>query len=336
MKDITFAVPCYNSQEYMRKCVDSLLPGGDRVEIIIVDDGSKDETGAIADEYAEKYPGIVRAVHQQTRGHGGAINHALELATGRFFKVVDSDDWAGERAYKQVMRAIASFNKSEHWPDMIIVDYVYDKVGVKKKTMMRYKNCFPQNRFFGWDEFGHTNLHQYLLMHAVIYQTEILRKSGVKLPEHRFYVDNLFVFIPLPYVNEMFYLDVDFYHYFIGREDQSVNEKVMISRIDQQLQVTRELIDDFSFEGHKRLVWYRRRYIGIMLEVSSVLCVASKDPALYQKKKELWKYLKDKNPKLYRKMRYNEFGLTCNLPTPLGRKIFLAGYHFTNKLYGFN
>ena len=134
----------------------------------------------------------------------------------------------------------------------------------------------------------------------------------------------------------MFYLDVDFYHYFIGREDQSVNEKVMISRIDQQLQVTRELIDDFSFEGHKRLVWYRRRYIGIMLEVSSVLCVASKDPALYQKKKELWKYLKDKNPKLYRKMRYNEFGLTCNLPTPLGRKIFLAGYHFTNKLYGFN
>ncbi len=61
----------------MRNCVESLLPGGDRVEIIIVDDGSKDDTGAIADEYAAKYPEIVKAVHQENRGHGGAINHAL-------------------------------------------------------------------------------------------------------------------------------------------------------------------------------------------------------------------------------------------------------------------
>ena len=336
MKDITFAVPCYNSQEYMRNCIDSLLPGGDRIEIIIVDDGSKDDTGRIADEYEAAYPGIVRAVHQENRGHGGAINHALELAEGRYFKVVDSDDWAGKKAYPKLMEALDRFNSEEHWPDMLIVDYVYDKVNIERKRMMRFRNCFPENEYFGWDKFGHTNLHQYLLMHAVIYKTDLLHESGVKLPEHRFYVDNLFVFIPLPYVKEMYYIDIDFYHYFIGREDQSVNEKVMIGRIDQQLAVTRELVDDYSFEGHKRMVWYRRRYIGIMMEVSSVLCVASEDPALLEKKKELWNYVKEKNPKLYKKLKHNQFGITCNLPGKPGRKILVWGYHFLNKVYGFN
>ncbi len=336
MKEITFAVPCYNSQDYMRNCIESLLPGGDRVEIIIVDDGSSDDTGAIADEYEKKYPGIVWAVHQENRGHGGAINHALEMATGRYFKVVDSDDWVGKKAYVKLLEALDRFNDEQHYPDMLIVDYVYDKVNIERKRMMRYRNCFPENEYFGWDKFGHTNLHQYLLMHAVIYRTDILHQSGLKLPEHRFYVDNLFVYIPLPYVNEMYYMDIDFYHYFIGREDQSVNEKVMIGRIDQQLAVTRELVDDYSFEGHKRMVWYRRRYVGIMMEVSSVMCVASNDPELLAKKEELWNYVKEKNPKLYKKLRHNQYGLTCNLPGKAGRKILVWGYHLTNKIYGFN
>ena len=93
MKILSFAVPCYNSEAYMRKCIDSLLPGGEDVEIIIVDDGSSDGTAAIADEYEAKYPGICRAIHQENAGHGGAVNTGITNARGMYFKVVDSDDW---------------------------------------------------------------------------------------------------------------------------------------------------------------------------------------------------------------------------------------------------
>lgn len=87
MKLLTVTVPCYNSQDYMENCIKSLLPGGERVEIIIIDDGSKDNTGRIADEYAEKCPSIVRVIHQENGGHGEGINQGLKQATGTYFSV---------------------------------------------------------------------------------------------------------------------------------------------------------------------------------------------------------------------------------------------------------
>ena len=105
MKLLTFAIPCYNSQEYMGKCIESLLPGGDEVEILIIDDGSTDLTADIADKYEEKYPGIVRAIHQENGGHGEAVNTGIRNASGLYFKVVDSDDWVDKDAYRQAQRA---------------------------------------------------------------------------------------------------------------------------------------------------------------------------------------------------------------------------------------
>ena len=108
MKILSIAIPSYNSQNYMRKCIESLLPGGEDVEIIIVDDGSKDDTAKIADEYAAKYPTIVKAVHQENGGHGEAVNAGLRNATGLYFKVVDSDDWVDKDAYPKVIATLKS------------------------------------------------------------------------------------------------------------------------------------------------------------------------------------------------------------------------------------
>ena len=101
MKLLSIAIPCYNSEAYMENCIKSLLPGGDEVEILVIDDGSKDRTAEIADEYQEKYPGIVRAIHQPNLGHGGAVNTGIHNAQGLYFKVVDSDDWVNEESYKE-------------------------------------------------------------------------------------------------------------------------------------------------------------------------------------------------------------------------------------------
>ena len=107
MKLLSIAIPCYNSEAYMENCIKSLLPGGDEVEILVIDDGSKDRTAEIADEYQEKYPGIVRAIHQPNLGHGGAVNTGIHNAQGLYFKVVDSDDWLDKENYPKVLDKLA-------------------------------------------------------------------------------------------------------------------------------------------------------------------------------------------------------------------------------------
>ena len=106
MKYITFAVPCYNSENYMRRCIDSLLAGGRDVEIILINDGSTDRTAQIADEYQLAHPDIVRAVHKENGGHGSGVNKGLELARGVYYKVVDSDDWLDQEAYRKLLARV--------------------------------------------------------------------------------------------------------------------------------------------------------------------------------------------------------------------------------------
>ena len=235
MKLLSVTVPCYNSQDYMRHCVETLLPGGDEVEILIVDDGSKDGTAAIADQLQAQYPTIVRAIHQENAGHGGAVMKGLENATGLYFKVVDSDDWVDTQVLKDLLALLRRFAQQGEGVDMVVSDFVYDKVGARHKKVMRYPFAIPQNKVLRWEEVGSFPKGHYLLMHSVIYRTQLLRESGLDLPRHTFYVDNLFVYVPMAQVKTLYYVDKVFYHYFIGREDQSVQEGVMIRRIDQQL-----------------------------------------------------------------------------------------------------
>lgn len=337
MKLLSIAVPSYNSQAYMRKCIDSLLPGGEEVEIIIVDDGSKDDTGKIADEYAAKYPTIVKAVHQENGGHGEAVNAGLRNATGLYFKVVDSDDWVDGAAYPKVLDTIRELTGGPEVVDMFISNYIYDKVGVKRKKIMQYRHLLPQDRVFEWKDMK-VKIGHYMLMHSVIYRTKLLRECNLELPKHTFYVDNLFVFQPLPSVRKMYYMDLEFYHYYIGREDQSVNEKVMIGRIDQQIRVNKLMIDTMAnLKGlSKNCRKYMLNYLDIIMTVSSMLLIKSGTEENFQKKQELWMYLKKADPGLYFKIRHGLMGRACNLPGKSGRTVSVAAYKITQKFYGFN
>ena len=120
MKLITFTVPCYNSAAYMDRCVETLLPAGEEAEIILVDDGSKDDTGKIADAYAEKYPNIVKVIHQENGGHGEGVNQGIRNASGMYFKVVDSDDWLDAEALQKVMQTLRGFAAMEQPVDLLM------------------------------------------------------------------------------------------------------------------------------------------------------------------------------------------------------------------------
>lgn len=322
----------------MRHCVDSLLEGGEEVEILIVDDGSKDGTAQIADEYASKYPTIVRAIHQENGGHGEAVNTGLLNATGYYYKVVDSDDWVNKAAYQDVLEVLRKMVRENISLDMLLSNFVYEKQGARRKKVMSYRNMFPQDEVITWDDMRFLKKSQYILMHSVIYRTELLRECGLKLPKHTFYVDNIFVYQPLPYVKTIYYLDVNFYRYFIGRGDQSVNEKVMIGRIDQQIRVTHIMLETYNVWKieNKKLRKYMMNYLDIMMMVSSILLIRSGTDENFKKKQELWKYLKNLDRKLYRKLRYSIMGRSSNLPGRGGRKVSIMAYQIVRKFYGFN
>ncbi len=349
MKTISFAVPCYNSADYMEKCVESLLPCGDDIEIILVDDGStKDDTPAICDRLVEQHPGIVRAIHKENGGHGSGVNAGLAAAEGLYYKVVDSDDWLDKEAMDTIMpylreqKALVEQAQqqgaSATATDLVIANYVYEKVYEGTHTTIRYTNVFPADKEFTWSQVGRFNPSQYLLMHSVIYRTQMLRDMDLKLPEHCFYVDNIFVYVPLPHVKTMRYFDVDMYRYFIGREDQSVNEKVMLSRIDQQIRITKVMIDsvDVMAIENKRLRNYLKNYLSMMMCICSVFLRMEKTDENEAKRADIWAYLRAKDESLYHDVRHSVLNLATNIPSDVGRMVGITGYHIAQKIFKFN
>ena len=338
-KLLTLAVPAYNAGSFLHQCLDTLVDAGSALEVLVVNDGSKDNTLEVARAYQQKYPDVIVAVDQQNRNWGGVINHALELAKGEYFYVVDSDDWLDRRAMEDVMAYVRSQVGRSAPTDLVIANYVYEKVHESTRTIMHYRNVFPEGREFGWSEVGHFNPSQYLLMHSVIYRTELLRGMGLQLPKHTFYVDNIFVYVPLPHVKTIYYLDVDMYRYFIGRDDQSVNESVMMGRIDQQLRVTRIMIDSVQLPGdvpEKRLERYMENYLSMMMCICSIFLRMINTVDAEDERDAIWRYLKENNSDVYRRVRHSVLNMGTNLPTNLGRKIGITGYHVAQRIFKFN
>ena len=337
MKLITFAVPCYNSAAYMDHCIKTLLEAGDEAEIILVDDGSTDDTPAIADRYAEQYPDVVRVIHQPNGGHGEGVNQGLAHATGLYYKVVDSDDWLDVPSLHKVMAQLRTF--AENPVDMVVCNYVYEHVEDNTSHTVNYRNVFPVDKVFTWEEIHKFLPSQNLLMHSVIYRSQLLRDCGLVLPKHTFYVDNIFVYQPLPYVKSMYYMNLDLYRYFIGRSDQSVNESVMVKRVDQQLRVTKHMIDcqDLdALKNEKRLRSYMLHYLSMMMAVSDIFLLLDGSAEAKAKKADLWSYLKaHTSPAVFHSIRYG-FGGVTNLNFPKGDTIVIGCYRIAQKLFKFN
>ena len=339
VKILTFTVPCYNSAAYMERCIDSLLPYGNDVEVIIVNDGSSDNTGKIADKYATQYPEIVRVIHQENGGHGEAVNTGLKNASGLYFKVVDSDDWVDGPGMIEVLQSLKTLVGGNSAPDMMVCNYIYEKLLEGTRHVINYSNVFPCNQMFGWDDMRRFPPWKYLLMHSLIYRTQLLHECGLKLPKHTFYVDNIFAYQPLLFVKTIYYLNVDLYHYFIGREDQSINESVMLKRIDQQLLVTRLMIGCHQLPGSissKKLSSYMLNHLAMMMTICTVFLRISGTAEDNKKEKELWSFLISCDNGLYQHASSRFLRMVANLPGSSGNKITVSLYNIARKVYKFN
>ena len=339
-KLITYAIPCYNSAGYMDTCIESILAcGASDIEVVIVDDGStKDNTYEKALAWQRDYPDIVKAVHQENGGHGAAVMTGLAHASGLYFKVVDSDDWVDEAAFQKALGRLRSLEAEGRGVDLLVTNYIYDKVELGRKREIHYKHAFRENEVLTWDEVRRFRPWENLLMHALIYRTEVLRKSGLDLPKHTFYVDNLYCSVPLASVESLYYMDLGLYHYFIGREGQSVQEETMIRRIDQQIRVNKLMMDQLDLEHvpNERQRETIFHYHDMITTVTSIMLILGGTPEHLAKKDELWEYIRTAHPWEYNKLRWSLFGITMNLPGRLGRRIAVLCYRIANRIFSFN
>lgn len=330
MKYLSFVVPSYNAENYLNKCVDSLLIGGEDVEIIIVNDGSKDNTLAIANDYLVKYPSIVKVVDKENGGHGSGVNAGVKNATGLYFKCVDADDWVDKDAYLKLLETIKKHYHNSESPDMYFVNYVFERLDLGESYVEK-TNKMPKERIITWKDVKKLGLGEFFMMHQMIVRLDVIKQSNVLLPEHTFYVDNVFAFVPLKYVKTIYYLDVDFYRYYVGRPNQSVTIKNMSKNYLQQIRVLREMVLAYSLKELKALDKHHYRYMIHDLIVKSYLTLfyvmLENNKEKDKKYKEFWQEFKLKNKKLYYKLRYRTyFAFQGLLIKPLRKAATLYGY----------
>ena len=239
-----------------------------------------------------------------------------------------------------MLETLKKFVAEDTLVDMLLTNYVYEKIDgdYHHQRRMIYTLLFDQERIMSWHDMKRNIKGFTILMHSVTYRTQMLRDCHLELPKHTFYVDNLFVYEPLPFVKTIYYLNVDFYRYYIGRDGQSVSEKNMIKRIDQQLYVNKRMVDAYDLwaieEEHLRE--YMLSYLETITVVSTCIAYVSNDPVNLKKAKDLWKYIKNKDPKTYRHLRWGVLGHAMNLPGRFGRHLSVRAYKISQKFMGFN
>ena len=305
----------------MRHCIDNLVAAGEDVEVIIVNDGSKDDTGKIADEYQKKYPTIVKAIQKENGGHGSGVMAGIRNATGMFFKVVDSDDWIETKDVLDMLDLIKRHEVQDANVDLYITNYVYEHAADNSQYVMHYRKCLPPEQIFAWEDMKRVKLETVFLMHSLLYRTSKLRESKMDLPNHTFYVDDIYAYQPLPFMKKIFYHDIDLYHYFIGRADQSVNYGTMCKRYEQQMRVFKIMFTAYTYDEiikqPKHLKKYMFKWLMTICGITIMTIVGTKED-----KKTRWKVfheyfdeLKGLDKKLYNKIRHRS--LACfafNLP----------------------
>ena len=342
-KTITFGIPCYNSASYMDHCIESILKGSnyaEDVQIVIVDDGSfKDNTAEKADEWAQRYPEIIDVVHQENGGHGIAVLSALAHAKGAYFKIVDSDDWLDAAALMVLLVQLREFLRTGTLVDLVITNYVFEHVEDNTHNIVDYRFNIPSGKVIKWNQVGRLGMTKKLMMHALCYRTEILRAGGLPMPAHTFYVDNIYAYVPLPRCKTLYYLDVDLYRYYIGREDQSVNEEVMIKRIDQHMRVTEIMMRSYHLYQDVKSSKLRNNmldHLSLMLGVANVISTMSDDPEMSVECQRLWDELEEFDERMYKQTHGSAMARFTSLPTKYGELLTIGIYHAAAKLVKFN
>lgn len=303
-KILTIVVPTYNMEKFLRRCLDSLIINDESIlqalEVLVINDGSKDMSSTIAHEYHYKYPNVFLVIDKENGNYGSCINRGIHDAKGRYFRILDADDWYDNDALKILIKELGNMS----------ADVVFTR------HRLVYSSGKIEDRPFGRMPCGVTKIDEFdffstknsflISMHSIAYRTDFLRATGLRHQEGISYTDNEFCYFPLTQADTFQYVDVCLYNYFLGREGQTVTKESEINHFDDFYLVCHRLVADFigkaSQFGKERkrilieiishpmanllyipLVYKKKTNLDHLSRMGEVVNMASGDKFLYSK-----------------------------------------------------
>lgn len=300
-KILTITVPSYNVEKFLENTLDSFVDERvlDAIEVLVVDDGSKDRTAEIGKGYEAKYPGTFRVISKENGGHGSTINRGIKEARGKYFKVVDGDDWVDKDGFAQLVHRLADCDV-----DYVFTNYYEVNDGTGALTPVTFSEIEKEREL----PFKKVANETRISMHALVIKTSILKENQIRLDEHCFYVDVEYILYPIPYVNSVIYFDIYVYMYRLAQVNQSVSmlgyQKHLQNHIDVVLHVLDYINKYKECVGYDQLKdRYMSRRIAEMVEsqVNIFMSFPANDKAIAKKFKSFDKEVKKRNRYVYEK-----------------------------------
>lgn len=306
MKLLTIVIPSYNSEKWLAGCLDSLLIGlDDKLEVIIVNDGSKDKTSEIGHSYCDKYP-FMQIVDKENGGHGSGINVGLSHATGLYFKVLDSDDQLDKEGLYELIEMIEKHQKENCLPDVYIADYISNYVESKTQHINSLKKYFKVHEIMDVENVKKFKLDDYMMLHCLFVKTELLKETKMNLLEKTFYEDNQYVYHTICHAKTYCHLEKPIYWYTLGREGQSIAPENLVKNYAHQLRVQNAVVRMLNYEEIYSRPKNQRKMIihelGIIHSLTYFYIYLAPDKEKVTQYKAFWKSLKVDDKKLYKKL----------------------------------
>ena len=308
MKIVSIVIPTYNVEKYLRRCLDSLLYDSTvlkDIELIVVNDGSKDSSLEIAREYENNYPDTVVVIDKENGGHGSTINAGLKVATGKYFRVIDSDDWVNIDEFKDYVKALKKCDT-----DIVLTDYTEELIYSGEIKKHHYHEL-EYNKEYDLNTFDYSSLGEdYFFMATSTYKTEKLRKANLHLDEKTFYVDMEYILLPYLEMDSMIALDFDIYRYFIGRLDQSINIQSYVKNRMHHDKVCKRILEFYKqIPDSNPKKEYIKNCLLILLNTHYIIYCKARLPEKETIKEmiEFDEFLKREEPTLYKALEKHDY-----------------------------
>lgn len=276
-KILTIVIPTYNMEKYLDKCISSLIVNDNKLmnllDIIIVNDGSKDNSSKIAHEYSKQYSGSIRVIDKENGNYGSCINRGLYEAKGKYIKILDADDSYEKCNWIKLLNILCNVDA-----DLILTDY--DLVDENDNTISHRNFKFKQNVCIS----ANTDVKELgeVEMHAITYKTQVLKDMKYMQTEGISYTDTEWVLIPMQNIKTMYYTPITVYKYLVGRQGQTMDESIYLKNRKHITIIMSRLIHEIH--NNKLFIspmadFYRFRILGLYSRYYTTSLINNKFPS---------------------------------------------------------
>lgn len=296
-KELTISIAAYNVENFIRNTLDSLIVNNmEKLEVLIIDDGSKDKTAMIAKEYAKKYPNTFKVISKENCGYGSTINCGIKNATGKYFKQLDGDDWFDTKNLEIILNKLEKINS-----DAIYTPYITAYEGTAKKEV-----CYEINDKINEDINTFLECKFKVSMHNLMYKTSLLKENKIRIDENCFYTDTEYVVYPLFHTKTITSISLPLYIYRFGLEGQSISYTGRIKHYKDHLKASSNLLKYITKSSNlkSQKINYLNEYVAEMLATSigGFLIILKPSKEIFQTIKDFDENVKKQNTKIYKSM----------------------------------